>query len=83
MPRWNSRVKIRHLYTEQEDHESICQSMSDIADVLSRAPAFHAFRLKDFRSIPEGNHVIGAVDYANKLLDRMYDYADQNRIWIS
>ena len=79
---WLSRVKIRHLYTEKEDYKSICQSMNDIAGVLSHSPAFHTFRLKDFHSIPKGDHVIGALDYANKLLDRMYDYADQNRIWI-
>ena len=82
MRQWNGRVKIRHLYTDQEDYESISQSMSDIAEVLSHSVAFQRFRLKDFRNIPEGDHVIGAVDYANKLLDRMYNYADQNRIWI-
>ena len=79
---WLSKVKIRHLYTEQEDHKSICQSMNDIADVLSNSLAFHTFQLEDFRSIPKGDHVIGALDYANKLLDRMYNYADENRIWI-
>ena len=82
MARWRHRVKVRHLFTDAEDHASIQQSMSAIADALQAASCFHGFNLSRFRQIPEGDEVVGAVDYANKLLDRMYDFADTKLIWI-
>ena len=35
-----------------------------------------------FRAIPHGDEVLGPRDYANRLLDFMYHYADDRRIWI-
>jgi hypothetical protein len=82
MAKWTSRVKVKHLLMEKEDHASIQASMTAIADVLAATPAFSGFSVKRFREIPEGDGVISPVDYANRLLDRMYDYADRNLIWI-
>lgn len=83
MGKWLSRVKIRHLFTEDETPEAIRKSMRQIADVLENSDSFLTFRMKSkFRAIPEGDSVIRPVDYANKLLDMMYDYADEHRIWI-
>jgi hypothetical protein len=79
---WRQKVKIKHLLTEDEDHESIQASMNGIADILDQAPCFWLFSTQKFRKIPEGDDVFGPVDYGNKLLDTMYDYADQHRIWI-
>ena len=79
---WRHRIKIKHLYTENEDLESIQNTMNAIADVLDESIAFRNFNAKEFRKIPEGDEVFGPVDYANKLLDRMYDFSDMNRIWI-
>jgi len=56
--------------------------MNKVADAIKGDPSFSSFSLKGFRKIPKGDDVIGPVDYANKLLDRLYDYADENRIWI-
>ena len=81
--RWLYHVKVKHLMTEEEDHESVSKAMSDIAEVLEKEPCFKGFPyLKKFRKIPEGNDILGPVDYANRLLDRLYDYADLNLIWI-
>lgn len=79
---WHHRVKVKYLFTEKEDHTSIQQSATAIADVLDKEICFWAFDTSAFRNIPEGDQVFGPVDYANKLLDRMYDYADDQRIWL-
>jgi hypothetical protein len=82
MANWNHRVKIKHLFTESEDHESIQKSMNAIADVLQGEPCFMGFNIKRFREIPKGDNFFGPSDYANKLLANVYDFADYHRIWI-
>lgn len=80
---WNHRIKIKHLLTEKEDWQSVQESMKSIADVLSSDPWFRTFiDLHRFRQIPQGDSVIGPVDYANRLLGYLYDFADEQRIWI-
>jgi hypothetical protein len=79
---WKTKVKIKHLFTKKEDPKSVRKSMAEIADVLDKSPAFSQFSTKKFRAIPKGDSVITPLDYANKLLEQMYDYADQHRIWI-
>jgi hypothetical protein len=81
--RWDYRVKIKHLLTDAEDWETTQATMNAIADVLEKEPCFRRFyRLAKFREIPHGDDVFGAVDYAIRLLEEMYDYADAERIWI-
>jgi hypothetical protein len=81
--RWLYHVDIKDLMTEEEDYESIKKSMKAIAEVLEKEPCFKNFTyLPKFRKIPKGNDVLGPIDYANRLIDRMYDYADDNKIWI-
>lgn len=82
MTNWQHRVKIRHLFTENEDHESVQTSMSAIADVLKNERCFIGFDTLKFRAIPKGDSEFGPVDYANKQLSRLYDFADYSRIWI-
>ena len=82
MAHWNAKVKIKHLFTDAEDHASVQASMSAVADVLSHVPAFSLFDTRKFRDIPKGDDVFGPAAYANKLLDGVWDYADEHRIWI-
>ncbi len=82
MTNWQARVKVKHLLTKDEDHESTQATMNAIADVLSREVCFAGFSIGGFRSIPECDDVFKPVDYANKLLERMYDFADSHQIWI-
>lgn len=82
MANWQNKVKIKHLLRDEEDWESIQKCMNEIADVLNNSKAFIGFNTADFRNIAKGDNFFGPVDYANKLLDRMYDYADAHRIWI-
>ncbi len=83
MRKWKSRIRLRHLMTEEEDHESVQNSMNEIADALETSGLFHEFfRLAEFRNIPPGDDFFEPVDYANKLLGTMWDYADYEGIWV-
>lgn len=82
MANWRYKVKVKHLFTNKEDYESIKKSMADIADVLDGTNFFHGFNTKKFRNIPVGDDVITPLDYANKLIDKMYNYADDHLIWV-
>jgi len=83
MNRWEYRTKIKHLLNENEDWETVQATMNSIADILSKAPGWAGFDLALFRQIPKkSNGFFEPVDCANELLDRMYSYADFNRIWI-
>jgi hypothetical protein len=82
MANWQHRVKVKHLMTEDEDHKTVQENMNAIADVLDKSSCFSRFDTSQFRSIPEGDSFFGPVDYANRLLSRMYDFADFNLIWI-
>lgn len=82
MARWFSTVKLSHLFTKQEDYESIKKSMRDIAKVIESQICFSGFDTKKFYKIPKGNDIFGPLDYANKLIDKMYNFADDRRIWI-
>jgi len=79
---WITTVKIKHLLTEAEDHTSVQRDMNAVADALARSSFFRQFDIRPFRQIPEGDEFFGPVDYANKLLDKMYNYANYHRIWI-
>lgn len=80
---WAHTTKIKHLLTDSEDWESVQRDMNAIADVLEADSFWILFRpLRKFRNIPKGDGVFGPCDYANKLLDQMYDFADEHRIWI-
>jgi hypothetical protein len=82
MAQWKHRVKIKHLFTDEDNHDSIQKTMNSVADILEKNTPFRHFDCSSFRNIPEGDDVFGPSDYAQRYLDRMYDYADLHRIWI-
>ena len=79
---WRHRVAIRHLFTKKEDLDSIRDSMCQIADALEASGLFKGFDTSPFRNIPQGDDIFSPLDYSDRLLNKMYDYADYNRIWI-
>jgi hypothetical protein len=84
MSKWFTTIKIKHLLTESENHVDVQRSMAAIADILDAAQTFSAFPWKRrFRNIPKGDDIVSPADYANKLLDKLYDFADERRIWIA
>lgn len=80
---WVATIEAKHLFTKEEDHVSVQASMSQIADVLESSEYFRGFDTSKFRAIPKGDGNFRPIDYANRLLNEMYDYADEHRIWIS
>jgi len=79
---WQTKVKIKHLLNNKEDWASVSNNMAKVANALSDYPCFSTFDKSRFYEIPHGDGVITPTDYANKLLDNMYNYADAHRIWI-
>lgn len=86
---WYYKIKLKHLFTEKEDHASIQESMSAIAKEI-RGQTDPGLRmlfvggwLDKFDNIPEGDEYFKPVDYANKLLDQLYNIADRERVWIA
>lgn len=84
MAQWNHKTKIKHLLTDSDDHAKLQASMNAIADVLTTDRAWLLFRhLERFRNVPQGDDIFSPTDYCHRLLDWMYDYANENRIWTS
>ena len=82
MGNWNQTIRIKHLFTTKEDYESVQNSMNKIADVIDNFNLVPRFDTKSFRSIPKGDGFFESVEYANRLLDKFYDFADFYRIWV-
>jgi len=82
MTNWRARVNLTHLFTKDEDFEAVQKSMNEIADVIEASHYFNEFDTTMFREIPHGDSFFGPVDYANKLINWLYDYADEHKIWI-
>lgn len=81
---WRHRVHLKHLLTEDESYAAVQKSMSAIADVVEQSSCFNAFLPldPDWRAIPRGDRYFSPVDYADALLDELYDFADAHSIWI-
>ena len=76
---WVYKVKLTHLFTDDEDYWDIQASMNNIADALDKEPCFDMFADKNrFRTLPEDYTLV----IANSLITKLYDYADEHRIWI-
>lgn len=73
---WQRKVKIKHLLTRDETPDAVRKSMNAIYAVLRSTLAFKDFDMLDFfRECDD-------LEEANGLLDLMYDYANENLIWI-
>jgi hypothetical protein len=82
MIKWLNKVKLTHLFTENTDHESVQKSMIDIAKVIEAEKCFFGFDTKRFYEVPEGDGVMEPEDFGNKLITKVYDFADIHKIWI-
>lgn len=79
---WQHKVKIKHFFTDNEDYNVIKAAMANVADELAKTRLFPASIIKPFRQIKRGDSFFTAQDYANKALEKLYDFADDNAIWI-
>lgn len=78
MANWDHKVAIKHLFTDDEDDASVQAAMKAIYNVLQKETCFARFYFLEFF---KSNTL--DIDEANELLDKLYDYADVNRIWIA
>lgn len=83
MTKWDRTIKIKYLFTDKEDYASVQESMSQIADVIDSYNLVPLFNTDEFRKIPKGDTYFKPADYANKMLDRFYDYADMHKLWVA
>jgi hypothetical protein len=74
--------RLKHLLTKGETYAEVQASMSAIADAIDASHACSGFSTAKFRAIPSGDDTFSPLDYANKYLDELYDFADDRRIWI-
>jgi len=73
---WKHEIRLKQFYTSATDWTSVLGSMNRVADALASNPLFDEFwALGAFR-------VQGDLVLANELLDELYDYCDDRRIWI-
>jgi len=83
MTNWRKKIRIKHLLTASEKHKDIQESMNKISEVLKTHAEFAMTSLcSQMKHIPKGDDVITPTDYANKLIAKMYDIADEQRLWI-
>jgi hypothetical protein len=80
--KWLHYVKLKHLFTREEDYTSVSESMAAIAKEIKKHDCFNNFDTKLFCKIPKGDEFFRPVEYANKLIDSLYNYADDRAIWI-
>jgi hypothetical protein len=73
---WKHTIKIKHLFTEEEDPDSVEESMKNIADVLEKESKLKTFQYLDrCRKIDD-------LRTANAFLSKLYDFCDENAIWV-
>lgn len=88
---WLSKVKIYHLLDEldnkEQRNEVLFDLFSRLGDLLSKAPEFNEFPyLAHFKNVKKIYDVVPplftVVEICIRLLDLMYDYADEHRIYL-
>ncbi len=74
---WKHELKVKHLFTTQEDAFSVGSSMIRIGEALEGSGLFVEFKgLARFFEEDD-------IEVANVLLDDLYDYCDAHGIWLA
>ena len=76
---WRHKIKMKQLFTTNEDPESVDKSMRAVRDVIKANPIFNGFDARNFYSCLEDDNPLG---FANEALDELYDFADREKIWV-
>lgn len=77
--KWKQTVKLKHLLTEEETPEAVGAAMNAVAAALTEA--FHPD--SELQELIDEMSCCNDLDDANNLLDSLYDWADNNRVWIT
>lgn len=69
-------------HCDSSSDESITETFKQIGDILEKSTAFRNFyHRRYFKKIPQRQNECLA-DAADRLLEKLYDYADSYRIWL-
>jgi hypothetical protein len=79
---WRKTVKIKQFLTSGTSHEEVQKAMNNIASELDKHSEFPKTLIEKMKNVPTGDEDFKPEDYANKFLDKMYDIANRERIWI-
>lgn len=80
MTNWRVKVKgIKILLTEDDSDENATKVGKEVYKILSNSVYKKYF--KNFDRLEDFNNVFGVDDF-NDILNNMYDYCDDNGIWI-
>jgi len=78
MTKWKKIIKVKHLFTEEKNLDSLQKSMNEIFKVLHTYKEFEELNKYEWEHINQEN----PLECCEKLFDVMYDLADYNKIWI-
>ena len=82
---WRYRIKLRDLLTEDESYENVKATGIELAKRLRGSVGFKDFAprfLVALENIPQGDEIVTACDRFNSIMNKVYDFADNNSIWI-
>ena len=82
MRNWKKEIKIKHLFTNDDDHKNVQETMNKIADILKYHDEFSCLDFEEFENIPQNNEPCSPLEAANNILDEIYYIADAKGIWI-
>ena len=75
-PYWKHSVAVKRHFCMSTDWQSVMKSMNKIGTVLLNDPHFDDFAELDFFFAE------GSLARSNELLDKLYDFCDERRIWV-
>ena len=82
MANWQLKVKgLRSLLNTDETNEEAQKVSKKIYKLLTINPRYYK-AFKDFDRLEDFNGFVETVEELNDLLNEMYDYCDNNLIWI-
>ena len=90
-PIWDRRLTIKHLFSDDESAEAAKKAGREIAAVLKASPWLKADLevhgenpgKSEVQMVAEKFESIKSLSHLNSVLDRLYDLADADRVWIA
>lgn len=80
MANWQHTTTFKHLLTDSVNPVDIRDEMRGVQRIIGSDRWWARFDMRQFRDFHSVRDAF-VEDVANGILARMYDYADDNRIW--
>lgn len=79
---WKRRVNIKPFITEDDSPEGAKRTAANISNELRQGLNYTEFDTWELHTILDGFGDCGSADDLDTCLEDLYDWADQNRIWL-